>query len=206
MDIGNSDAITQKGASFASGPNPSPYVAERGGQYHVPYRTVRKVVFSDLKKGELVDAQHAARLQYRLMLLDSVIKAAVDFEETRITIIYNPKAADNTKAKTSLAELVLALSKEGVRADPASTSDGDYDYYKEFYYPVHNPRTMNESPPYGHTMNEWEAIKPGWEKRTRDATARKWKKFKEWQDDYLEANPKAAQKIAEDHGSGDEGN
>jgi hypothetical protein len=179
----------------------SRYVAESGRQYYVPYKTVKEVIFSNLKKKELIDANHAARLQYRLMLMDPVIKAAVDFEESSVTIIYNPKAADNTKAKTSLAELVKALSKEGVHASSDSTVDKDYDYYKEFYYPVHNPRTVNESPPYGYTMKEWEAMKPAWERHVEEAEARKEKKFREWQEAYLEANPELAQKKPNNRGS-----
>jgi hypothetical protein len=196
MDRRDVEAAAQE-AKLPSDTSANQYVAESNRQYYVPYKTVREAVFSNLKKGELIDAQHAARLQYRLMLLDPVIKAVVDFKESSIMILYNPKTADNTKAKTDLAEIVKFLSKEGVRVDQAGTTDKDYNYYKEFYYPAHNPSTINESPPYGYTMKEWEAMKPGWEKRRHEAEAKKEKKFIEWQNEYLKKNPEAAQKTAE---------
>jgi hypothetical protein len=52
-------------------------IIEDGESYTVPYRTIKQVTFTDLKKEELIDIPHAARLQYRLMLLDPVIKAKI---------------------------------------------------------------------------------------------------------------------------------
>ena len=74
-----------------------------------------------------MDTPHSARLQYRLMLLEAVIKASVDFANAKITVVYNPNNANNTNDKT-LSELRGALSKEGVQTDPSNTIDTNYDY------------------------------------------------------------------------------
>ena len=66
------------------------YVTEEGKQYRVPYRMIKRLMFSNVKKEELQDIQHSARLQYRLMLMDPVIKANVNFTKRVITILYNP--------------------------------------------------------------------------------------------------------------------
>lgn len=174
----------------------SPYIIEGGKRYRMPYRTVERVVFSNLKREELVDIQHAARLQYRLMLLNPIIKAAVDFTKVRITIIYNPKTADNINEKISLEELVQILVKEGVHTDPESTTKSDYDY-KEFYSYAYNPPTIKENPPYGYTMEEWEGMKLKWERKMKKLDVKKREKFRQWQENYLNANPDIASKIVE---------
>jgi hypothetical protein len=65
---------------------------------------------------------------------------------------------------------------------------------------------VNESPPYGYTMKEWDVMKPGWEKRVGEVALEKRKKFREWQKKYIEANPEAAQKMADDNEPDNKGN
>src|SRR5271155_4685102 len=74
-------------------------VVENGKSFRVPYKMVRQVYFSNIKKEELIDLEHAARLQYRLLLMDSVIKAKVEFAKLKIWIVFNPKEANNRKEK-----------------------------------------------------------------------------------------------------------
>ena len=96
MDHSNVDVnIKQDETTNAS--SDSAYITEDGKQYRVPYRTIKQVIFTSLSKEELIDIPHAARLQYRLMLLDPVIKARVDFTKLKMSIIYNPREADNLK-------------------------------------------------------------------------------------------------------------
>ncbi|MEM3227470.1 MAG: hypothetical protein QXK65_00790, partial [Candidatus Micrarchaeaceae archaeon] len=90
------------------------YIIENGNRVRMPYRIVKRVLFSGVSKAELKDQPHAARLQYRLMLLEPVIKAYVNFLKGQIIVIYNPIGADNIKDKMSLEELIDFLGKEGV--------------------------------------------------------------------------------------------
>ncbi len=196
------DAPIGTGSNGAkTGSGVGPYVIEEGKQYRMPYRMVRKVTFSNLKKAELLDLPHSARLQYRLMLLGAVIKAAVDFDDAQITIIYNPSNADNSSDKTSQGELVKMLSKEGVHVDPSSARDVDYDYYTELYANSHNPKTIKESPPYGYTADEWSAMRSKWQKKMTETATRKREKFTRWQASYLNSKLGIVQKIAEEHRS-----
>ena len=170
-------------------------VTEDGRQYHVPYKIVKKVTFSNLRKEELIDIPHAARLQYRLMLLDPIIKARVDFTKQRIIVIYNPRTADNIKEKISLDELIQILAKEGVHAEPAHTEDSDYDYYHEFYSYAYNPSRIRERPPYGYSADEWKNMKAEYESKMAVADVEKRAKFKAFQDGYLGSHPEMAEKI-----------
>ena len=79
-----------------------PYVEEKGNKFRVPYRMIKRVAFTNVKKSEMIDIPHAARLQYRLMLLEPIIKASVDFTKAKITVTYNPDTSDNNKEKISL--------------------------------------------------------------------------------------------------------
>src|SRR5580700_4433856 len=109
------------------------YVVEDGKQYRVPYKIIKKATFTNVKKEELIDIPHAARLQYRLMLMDPVIKATVDYVKCKISILYNPREADNIREKISLEELTEFLSKQGVNVSAVqgdNTIIEDYDYYK----------------------------------------------------------------------------
>ena len=173
------------------------HVTEDGKQYRVPYRIVKKVVFTNLKKEELIDIPHAARLQYRLMLLDPIIKARVNFTKLQITAIYNPAGADNNKEKISLDELKEFLTKQGVNVDPNGIQDEDYDYYNNFYSYAYNPSTIRERPPYGYSMEEWKKMKPEWEQKMKDLQVEKREKFKAWQENYLEVNSGVANNIVE---------
>ena len=76
-----------------------PYVTENGNKFTVPYQMIKKVTFTNVSKAEMIDIPHAARLQYRLMLLEPIMKASVDFTKSKITVIYNPDTADNNKAR-----------------------------------------------------------------------------------------------------------
>ena len=68
----------------------------------VPYHMVKRVTFTNISKAEMIDIPHAARLQYRLMLLEPIMKASVDFTKSKIIVTYNPDTADNNKEKMSL--------------------------------------------------------------------------------------------------------
>ena len=163
-----------------------------------PYRIVREAVFSNLKKEELIDTPHSARLQYRLMLLDPIIKAAVDFADSKITIIYNPRTASNIRDKISLEEIVQILAKEGVNADRESTEDRDYDYLKEMYSYAHSPLNVRETPPYGYTVEEWKKMKLAWVQKMARAEMKKKENFLKWQERYLNAHPDIASKVKEE--------
>ena len=173
-----------------------PYFERQDSGCRVPYGIVRRVVFTNVKKSDMIDMPHAARLQYRLMLLDPVIKAAVDFTTARITVIYNPDTADNNMEKTSLRELKAVLGKEGIRTDKqVDVVDEDYDYYKNFYAYAYAPSLIRESIPYGYTAEQWRKMKPGWERKVGRAERARKAQFKKFQKEYLEENPEMAQKI-----------
>ena len=157
-----------------------------GKTYRVPYKMVREVVFSNLDSGDLTDIEHSARLQYRLLLLDSVLKAKVEFTWKRITVTYNPREATNRKEKTSRDEIIAFLGKEGVTVDLRHISERDVDYVREIYSYQFEPATIREHAPYGYTIQEWKKMKPEWEKKQRHTIAAKYDKFRNWQDSYLE--------------------
>ncbi|MGI0134522.1 MAG: hypothetical protein ACREBW_06160, partial [Candidatus Micrarchaeaceae archaeon] len=161
------------------------YVTENGQRFRVPYRMIKKVIFTDLKKEEIIDVPHAARLQYRLMLLDPVIKAIVNFNKQRITVIYNPRTADNAKEKISLEEVIEILAKQGVNVDRAHIEETDYDYYKDLYTYASLPPSIRERPPYGYTLEEWKKMKPEWTAKMQELNLEKDKKQREWQQAYL---------------------
>jgi hypothetical protein len=171
------------------------YVDENGKKFRVPYKIIKQVTFSNLKKEELIDIPHAARLQYRLMLLDPVIKARVDFTRLKMVVIYNPRTATNIREKMSLDELKEFLSKQGVHVEEKDTQEEDYDYYKNFYSYTYNPATIRERAPYGYTKLEWQQMKPEVEIRMKEAEKLKQEKFKKFQEDYLESNPEMASTI-----------
>ncbi|MDE1869252.1 MAG: hypothetical protein KGH60_04805 [Candidatus Micrarchaeota archaeon] len=171
------------------------YVTENGERFRVPYRMIKKVIFSNLKKEELIDVPHAARLQYRLMLLDPVIKAIVNFNKQRITVIYNPRTAPNAKEKISQDEIIDILSKQGVHVDKAHIEENDYDYYKDLYTYASLPPSIRERPPYGYTLEEWKKMKPEWTAKMQELTIEKDKKQIEWQQAYLESHPDIAKQI-----------
>ncbi len=162
------------------------YIRENNALIRMPYRMIKQVTFSDVSKADMIDQQHAARLQYRLMLLDAVIKARVNYAKGHISIIYNPVGADNIREKISLDELIEFLGKEGVHVDRNKMKNEDYDYYKEFYSYAFNPNRIREHPPYGMSEEEWKKRKPKFEEEARESERSKWQKFKEWQQKYKE--------------------
>ncbi len=173
---------------------------DQGNRYRMPYRMIKEVVFSGVDQKGMVDPQHAARLQYRLSIMDPIIKASVNFAKSRITIIYNPKGAKNRREQISQQELIEVLAKEGVTIDPARISERDYDYVKEFYsYAYFSPK-IREHPPYGYTKEEWERMKGSWDEKMQRMSEEKLVKFHEWQKEYAasmaeQENPKPAQKL-----------
>ncbi len=171
------------------------YIEENGNKFRVPYRIVRQAVFSKVKQAELKDLEHAARLQYRLMLNDAVLKARVHYARGTITVIYNPPNANNLREKISLEGLKELLAKEGVHVDSTSTVDADYDYYKNFYSYAFNPPAVREHPPYGYTIEEWRRMKPGWEKKMTEGRKLKQDRFAEFQANYLAQHPALAKEL-----------
>jgi hypothetical protein len=172
------------------------YVVENGDKFRVPYRIVKKATFVNVSKADLIDIPHAARLQYRLMLLDPILKASVDFTKSKITVIYNPDTADNNKEKISLEDLREVLQKEGITTDRAHTVNEDYDYYKNFYSYAYNPPAIRERAPYGYTMEQWQKMKPEWQEKLKKGNLEKVAKHHAFQQSYLEAqDPEIARKI-----------
>lgn len=177
------------------------YLTESDGKrYRVPYRMIKSVTFTELDKKELIDVPHAARLQYRLMLLDPVIKARVDYTRAKINVLYNHDAADNNKEKISLEDLIGVLSKEGIHINRSNMVNEDYNYYKNFYSYAYNPPSIRETAPYGYTMEQWREMRPEWEAKMKKGNEDKMKKFKDYQESYLEQqSPEMAQKIVPGH-------
>ena len=139
----------------------SHFIMEDGKPFRMPYKVIKKVVFKNLDQKELIDIPHVARLQYRLLLFDAVIKAKVDYHKKFIRIIYNPPDADNIREKMSREKLVEFLASEGVhvKTDSADMEEEDYDYFKEHYSYAYFPPSIREAPPYGWTREEWKKEK-----------------------------------------------
>ncbi|MCL5093012.1 MAG: hypothetical protein M1128_00915 [Candidatus Marsarchaeota archaeon] len=168
------------------------YVIENGNKVRIPYKMVREVVFSNISKSDMLDSEHAARLQYRLMLNDSIIKARVHYIRGTIRVIYNPVGADNLREKISLEDIIAFLSKEGVSVDRAAIDDHSYDYYANYYSKTFNPASIREHPPYGYTKKEWIKMKPEWEKRKIKYAEKSEQKQKNFQMQYLIDHPELA--------------
>lgn len=172
----------------------SSFVLDGAKRYRMPYRAVRNVTFSSLKKEDLQDSRHAARLQYRLMLIEPVIKAAVDFSELKISVIYNPNGASNGRPGTDIGTISEFLEKEGVHVHPKSTRDSAYDYYSQLYSYAYSPARIRKSTPYGYSLRAWMEIAPSYEKKTARADKEKLEKFRAWQSRYLKEHPGASGK------------
>ncbi len=164
-------------------------VEEDGNTYRMPYRKIREVVFSNVSKRDLIDLPHAARLQYRLMLMDSVLRAKVEFVKQSITIAYNPAGAENRKEKASLADLVDFLAKEGVHVSAANAKEREFDYYEEIYKAQFNPKEIRNHPPYGVSREEWAKTKPEWKSKVKQYDKNKLDSFHEWQGEYAGEHP-----------------
>ena len=165
------------------------WVVEDGKKFRLPYKMIKQVVLSNVSKSDMIDQEHAARLQYRLLLLEPVIKAYVEFQKGRITIIYNPIGADNIREKMSLDDIIAFLSKEGISVDRSAIAERDYDYYKEFYSYAFHPKVIREHPPYGYTLEQWRKMKPKWEEKSKEYEKKKWLDFKKYQKGYEEKHP-----------------
>lgn len=166
------------------------YIIEEGNKFRVPYRMVRMVTFKNVvKEGEFRDQPHAARLQYRLMEKDSILKARVNFIKNTITIMYNPKNADNLKDKISLEEIVDFLKTQNVNVSAENAEDVDFDYVKDFYSYAFNPPSIREHPPYGYTVDEWKALKATYQKKLEEGKEKSWNKFLEFQKNYEALHP-----------------
>ncbi|MGI0141989.1 MAG: hypothetical protein ACREBF_05085 [Candidatus Micrarchaeales archaeon] len=160
------------------------YILIDGTKFRIPYRIIKKVTFSAVKQEEMRDMDHAARIQYRLMLNDAILKATVNFVKCTINVVYNQKESDNLKEKISKEEIIQMLEKEGVHIDPNQVSERDYDYVKEFYTYAFNPARIREHPPYGYTMAQWRQMKPAWEAKQGEYDQKKKEDFKKWQEQY----------------------
>lgn len=139
----------------------SHFMEEDGIKFRMPYTIIKKVTFNNLDQKELIDIPHVARLQYRLLLFDAVVKAKVDYHKKFVRIIYNPPDADNIKEKISRAKLIEFLASEGVHVSeaPENVEEVDYDYQKELYNYAYFPPSIREAPPYGWTREEWKKEK-----------------------------------------------
>ena len=164
-------------------------VTIEGKTYRVPYSMIKEVEFSNVSREQMLDMEHAARLQYRLMLQESVIRAKVEFVKQKITIVYNPVGAENNKPKITKEELVKFMEGEGVRVDARSMSERDFDYFKEMYSYQFNPPSIRERPPYGYTMSEWKKMRNEYNKKASEGRVENYDKFREWQNSYASKHP-----------------
>ncbi len=171
------------------------YVEENGVKFRVPYKTVKEVTFVNIRKDELIDAEHSARLQYRIMLLEAVLFAKVEFVARKIKITYNPLEAESRKAKMSLQQIVDFLAKEGVYVSTEGMQERDVDYYNEIYKYQFNPPSIREHAPYGYTMEEWKKMKPEYEAGKNAYEKKKLEKFHAWQHEYLIQHPELAAQL-----------
>ncbi|MCL5239393.1 MAG: hypothetical protein M1286_02895 [Candidatus Marsarchaeota archaeon] len=168
------------------------YVDENGAKIRVPYKMVKEVTFNNVKKEELIDTEHAARLQYRLMLQEAVLFAKVEFVARKIHITYNPDTSANRKAKWSLQQAVDFLAGQGVHINPQEMEQHDVDYYKEHYSYHFNPATIREHPPYGYTRQEWQKMKAEYAAKKVEYEQGKLDKFHRFQANYLQEHPDLA--------------
>ena len=171
-------------------------VEYNGKIYRVPYRMIREVILSNINSTELKSIENSARIQYRLLLMDAVLKAKVEFVKSRITITYNPEDAQNRKEKTSRQNLLDFLAKEGVSVGEADTQERDVDYFAEIYKPQFEPATIREHAPYGYSREEWKKLKPKWHETQKRLIKAKYEKFRAFQESYLDEHPD----LAKEHG------
>ena len=171
------------------------YIEDKGGKYMIPYRMVRRVVFAGVSGEELVDQAHAARLQYRLILMEPVLLAAVDFDSLTITITYNPEDATNRSEKVSIEGIAGFLASEGVHVDSGRAESREIDYYTEIYKYYHDPKVLREHPPYGYTLDEWgKGMKAKYEKDMAGIEKKKLEEWREWQAEFEGEHPEIAKK------------
>ena len=160
-----------------------------GHPFRIPYKIIKEAVWSGVSKEEMVSMEHAARIQYRLMLLEPIIRAKIEFMKQKVTIIYNPDTAVNRKEKISMEELVKFMATEGVKLDPHKAEMRDFDYVNEMYKYQFDPPTVRERPPYGYTMEEWKKMKGEYTTKINESKVASESKFKGWQDSYAGQHP-----------------
>jgi len=171
------------------------YIIDDGKRYTVPYQKVKYVVLKNISKEELIDAEHAARLQYRLLLLEPVLRAKVDFGSLKISLLYNPEAAKTRNRRMSLKGILDFLASEHVHADANSVEERDVDYYKEIYSYYYDPETVRERPPFGYTPEEWsKGARAKYDEKMATAEAEKLRKFHEWQLEFEKEHAELAEK------------
>ena len=168
------------------------YVEENGNKFRMPYKMVKEVIFNNIRKEELIDIEHSARLQYRLLLNDAILRAKVEFVKQRITLTYSPMGSETSKPKISIEGIADTLAAEGVHLDFGSMTERDVDYYKEIYGYQFNPPSIREHAPYGYTLDEWRKMKPEYEKKKAEYERGKLKKFEEFQEGYVQEHPELA--------------
>ncbi len=173
------------------------FLTINGKRYRVPYRIVREVAFSDVRKDELIDLEHAARLQYRLLLMEPVLRAKVEFAKQRITIVYNNLEAQNRKEKIGLEALLDFISKEGVHLYANPREERDFNYVSEMYGYHFEPKSIREHPPYGYSREEWLKMKPGYERSAALGRQRNLESFHAFQSSYAEEHPEVFGKAAQ---------
>lgn len=165
------------------------------GSNALPYGIVKRVVFSGISRDEISDIGRAARLQYRLLLLDPVLRAKVDSLGCTITIIYNPETAANRNEKMSLKSIVEFLSRQGVHVSEKRAELSDLEYRREIYDYNYNPSTIRERPPFGYTLDEWRnGMRLKFEESVRAADTKKLAGFRAWQKKFKGEHPELAGK------------
>ncbi len=165
------------------------YVTIDGKQFRIPYKIVKEVTFTDVRKEELVSIENSGRLQYRLMLLEPVLRAKVEFTKGKITVVYNPKTAKNRKEKISREELITFFANEGVNVAKCPLTERDFDYYVEMYTYQFDPPSIRERPPYGYTAAEWQKMKEEYHTKMQLSKEKSRAKFEEWQNEYAMEHP-----------------
>jgi hypothetical protein len=167
-------------------------VTENGKSYRIPYKMVREMVITGVDKQELKDIPHSARIQYRLLLLDAILKAKIEFIRGKVTITYNPSGAANSKDKISKEEIIMFFAEQGVHIDPKGITEREVDYINEIYKPQFDPAQIREHPPYGYTREEWKKMKPKYAEKMIKGNRKKQEKFHEWQQSYIRKYPEIA--------------
>ncbi len=167
-------------------------VTDGSRSYRIPYKMVREMIITDVNKQELKDIPHAARIQYRLLLLDSILKAKIEFIRGKVIITYNPVGAANSKEQISKENIIGFFAEQGVHIDPKNITEREVDYISEIYKPQFDPAQIREHAPYGYTREEWKKMKPKYTEKMIVGEQKKQERFHEWQDSYIRRFPEIA--------------
>ncbi|MGC9099007.1 MAG: hypothetical protein ACP5HW_00450 [Candidatus Micrarchaeia archaeon] len=116
----------------------------------IPYDKIKYAKIK-VKKEELIDMPHAARLQYRLLTNEAIIKAKVHFNEGLIELYYNPKGKENKslQPKTSMEEILKILADNNVHAKTEDVKEEVVDYKEKLFEPTFHPKEIRKVKPYG---------------------------------------------------------